>query len=207
MSQKFPPPNFLNFNAPGRGVGRGHRRGSAALPNAPKRRVVAARRASSLGVGGVRGSNRWRLSRFSPHILYERLLTQSKYQPQVQNTHSPKQFSAISRFFLLRPEAQKKTDCRGRAYRGSAYRGQSTKKKMPGSFAACGRRHGASPPDLPACGRTPFEKGGRKLKRGTAETLEKDREIFGGAASFPKLFPKKFSMSPSAPLHLSKNSV
>ena len=44
----------------------------AALPNAPKRRVVAARRASSRGMRGVGGATPT-IEGFSPHILHQRL--------------------------------------------------------------------------------------------------------------------------------------
>ena len=73
-----PAPSFLNRVSTGRGLGRGlgrgHRRGSAALPNAPKRRVVAARRASSRGMRDVgRTACVTRQARapegFFPHIL------------------------------------------------------------------------------------------------------------------------------------------
>ena len=85
------------------------------------------------------------MSRFSPRILYERLLTQSKYQPQTQNTHGSKHFSIFSRFFLLRPEAQKK---------------KAIKKENAEGFRRL-RAATWAPPQTPP----PFEKGGRKLKK------------------------------------------
>ena len=56
------------------GLGEGSSAGvyPAALPNAPKRRVVAARRAYKPWSEGRGENNRRRLSRFSPHILYRR---------------------------------------------------------------------------------------------------------------------------------------
>ena len=98
---------------------------------------------------------------FSPHILYQRL------QLKVHTSHPQKRLqslpvSALSAAFSLKPEAQKKTDCRG-----STYRGQS-KKETPQGFAACGRRRGALPPDCPLAGGRLLKKAGENLKRGTA---------------------------------------
>ena len=75
--------------ADGRGMGRGQRRGGypAALPNAPKRRVVAARRASKPWSEGRGGSNRRRLSRFFPHIRHGRL------RQKVQTNHKRNKFN------------------------------------------------------------------------------------------------------------------
>ncbi len=78
----------------------------AALPNAPKRRVVAARRASSLGVEGVGGATPT-FEGFSPHILHERL----KLKVHASHKHKTPTIlnnSTLPAAFSLAPQAQRK---------------------------------------------------------------------------------------------------
>ncbi len=73
LARSFPSPIFLKSSEPREGSGEGSSaRPRAALPNAPKRRVVAARRASSRGMRGVGGATPT-IEGFSPHILHQRL--------------------------------------------------------------------------------------------------------------------------------------
>ena len=65
-----PRPSFYISANPGRGLGRDVAT-LPPLPNAPKRRVVAARRASSQGMEGVGGATPT-FEGFSPHILHRR---------------------------------------------------------------------------------------------------------------------------------------
>ena len=102
----FPRPVFYISANTGRGVGRVC--GSAA--SSPMRQSAALLRRDahqSLGMEGVGGATP-APEGFFPHIRHESHPTQSRYQPPSKTPTIPNKFNIFSRFFLLRPEAQKK---------------------------------------------------------------------------------------------------
>ncbi len=161
MRENRPAPNFLNRGNPGRGLGRGQRRGSAALPNAQSAASLR-RDAHPAGEWRAWGEQPAALEPvLPPHPV--RKPFNPKYKPTTTEKHLL--FPAISAFsaaFSLTPQAQRKPIA------AAVPAADNPKKKRRKVSPPAGGAAGLCPPPPP-----PFEKGGRKLKRGTAKTLAK----------------------------------